>query len=53
MTAVYLRVVSTLNLADQSVWRFPVDFFEYMVTGWKKHLLLLSLSTKYKNNITI
>ena len=45
MTAVYLSVVSTVNLTDQSVWWFPVDFFEYMVTGWKKHLSLLSLST--------
>ena len=45
MTAIYLSVVSIVsivNLVDQSVWRFPVDFFEYMVTGWKKHLSLMS-----------
>lgn len=42
MTAIYLSVVSIVNLADQLVWRCPVDFFEYMVTGWKKHLSLMS-----------
>ena len=45
MTAVYLSVVSTVKLAGQSVWRFLGDFFEDMVTGGKKHLSLLSLST--------
>ena len=45
MAAVYLSVVSTVKLAGQSVWRFLVDFFEDMVTGGKKHLKLLSLST--------
>ena len=38
MAAVYLSVVKTVKLAGQSVWRFPGDFFEDMVTGWKKHL---------------
>lgn len=45
MAAVYLSVVSTVKLAGQSVWRFLGDFFEDMVTGGKKHLSLLSLST--------
>ena len=45
MAAVYLSVVSTVKLAGQSVWRFLGDFFEDMVTGGKKHLKLLSLST--------
>lgn len=45
MAAVYLSVVSTVKLAGQSVWRFFEDFFEDMVTGGKKHLNLLSLST--------
>ena len=45
MEAVYLSVVSTVNLAGQSVWRFLGDFLEDMVTGGKKHLSLLSLST--------
>lgn len=45
MAAVYLSVVSAEKLAGQSVWRFLGDIFEDMVTGWKKHLLLLSLST--------
>ena len=45
MAAVYLCVVSTVKLAGQSVWRFLGDFFEDMVTGGKKHLALLSLST--------
>ena len=45
MAAVYLSVVSTVKLAGQSVWRFLGDFFEDIVTGGKKHLKLLSLST--------
>ena len=45
MAAVYLSVVSTVKLAGQSVWRFIGDFFEDIVTGGKKHLSLLSLST--------
>ena len=45
MAAVYLSVVSTVKLAGQSVWRFIGDFFEDMVTGGKKHLSLLGLST--------
>ena len=45
MAAVYLSVVSTVKLAGQSVWRFLGDVFEDMVTGGKKHLSLLSLST--------
>ena len=45
MAAVYLSIVSTVKLAGQSVWRFLGDFFEDMVTGGKKHLKLLSLST--------
>lgn len=45
MAAVYLSVVSTVKLVGQSVWRFLGDFFEDMVTGGKKHLSLLSLST--------
>lgn len=45
MVAVYLSVVSTVKLAGQSVWRFLGDFFEDMLTGGKKHLSLLSLST--------
>lgn len=49
MAAVYLSVVSTVKLAGQSVWRFLGDVFEDMVTGVKKHLSLLSLSTTQKN----
>ena len=45
MAVVYLSVVSTVKLADQSVWLFFSDFFEDMVTGGRKHLSLLSLST--------
>ena len=45
MSAVYLNIVSTVKLAGQSVWRFLGDFFEDRVTGGKKHLSLLSLST--------
>lgn len=45
MAAVYLSVVSTVKLAGQSVWRFLGDFFEDIVTGGKKHLSFLSLST--------
>ena len=45
MAAVYLSVVSTVKLAGQSVWRFIGGFFVDMVTGGKKHLSLLSLST--------
>lgn len=45
MAAVYLSVMSTVKLAGQSVWRFIGDFFEDMVTGGKKHLSLLGLST--------
>ena len=45
MAAVYLSVVGTVKLAGQSVWRFLGVFFEDMVTGGKKHLSLLSLST--------
>lgn len=48
MAAVYLSVVSTVKLAGQSVWRFLGGFFEDMVTGGKKHLSLLSLSTTQK-----
>ena len=50
MAAVYLSVVSTVKLAGQSVWRFLGDFFEDIVTGGKKHLSLLSLSTTKKSN---
>ena len=49
MAAVYLSVVSTVKLAGQSVWRFLGDLLEDMVTGGKKHLSLLRLSTTEKN----
>lgn len=45
LAAVYLSVVSTVKLDDQSVWRFLGDFFDDMVTGWKNHLSFLSLLT--------
>ena len=45
MAAVYLSVVSTVKLTGLWVWRSLGDFFEDMVTGGKKHLKLLSLST--------
>lgn len=45
LAAVYLIVVSTVKLDDQSVWRFLGDFFDDMVTGWKNHLSFLSLLT--------
>ena len=45
MVAVYLSIVSTVKFAGQSVWRFLGDFLEDMVTGGKRHLSLLSLST--------
>ena len=44
MIAVYLSVVSTVKLADVSVWRFFGDFFEDVVTGGRKHLGHLRLS---------
>ena len=50
MAEVYLCVVSTVKLTGQSVWRFLGDFFEDMVTGGKKYLSLLSLSTTKKSN---
>lgn len=52
MAAVYLSIVSTVKFADQSLWRFLRDFYVDMVTGVKKHLSLLSLSTTYKTNLT-
>ena len=42
LAAVYLSVVSTVKLDDQSVWRFLGDFFEDMATGGKKLFSLLS-----------
>lgn len=45
LAAVYLSVVRTVKLDDQSVWRFLGDFFDDMVTGWKNHLSFLSLLT--------
>lgn len=36
LAVIYLSVVSTVKLDDQSVWRFLGDFFEDMVIGWKK-----------------
>lgn len=45
LAAVYLSVVSTVKLDDQSVWRSLGDFFDDMVTGWKNHLSFLSLLT--------
>ena len=45
LAAVYLSVVRTVKLDDQSVWRILGDFFDDMVTGWKNHLSFLSLLT--------
>ena len=45
MIAVYLSVVSTVKLAGVSVWRFFGDFFEDVVTGGRKHLGHLRLSS--------
>lgn len=43
--AVYLSVVDTVKLAGVSVWRFLGDFFEDVVTGGRKHIEHLMLSS--------
>lgn len=43
--AVYLSVVGTVKLAGVSVWHFLGDFFEEVVTGGRKHLERLKLSS--------
>ena len=51
--SVYLSVVSTVKLAGVSVWRFLGDFFEDAVTGGRKHLGHLRLSSHAWNCLKI